>query len=172
MRGPRCHEQRCESAPTRSHRHSDKLSYLLWQFRVVPSLSAHMARRRLPRNSMDPSRGVAGRRRCRLAGLLCFIAHPVILRAGDARKVLLANAQPAASLPLRGHQHRHSEEMCYSLRPAVWNCVTFGAGGLGNCLTDNRYSSTTLSAGSLAKGNNPKTLRSSCGSISMLNIFG
>jgi hypothetical protein len=71
-----------------------------------------------------------------------------------------------------GHQHRHSEEMCYSLRPAVWNCVTFGAGGFGNCLTDNRYSSTTLSAGSLAKGNNPKTLRSSCGSISMLNIFG
>src|SRR5262249_4558644 len=34
----------------------------------------------------------------------------------------------------------------------------------GYFLTEDKYSSTSLSAGSLTKGNNPKTLRSSCGS--------
>jgi hypothetical protein len=49
-----------------------------------------------------------------------------------------------------------------------WNCVMLGAGGLGCFLTVSKYSSTCLSAGSDTQLNMPPTIRSSCGSISML----
>ena len=39
--------------------------------------------------------------------------------------------------------------------PPVWNCVMFGAGGFGYFLTDSKYSSTTLSAGPEALGEQP-----------------
>ena len=48
----------------------------------------------------------------------------------------------------------------------------FGAGGFGYFLTDAKYSSTTLSAGPDTHPNIPATMRSSCGSISMLYTFG
>lgn len=57
-------------------------------------------------------------------------------------------------------------------RPPLWNCVMLGAGGLGNFLTDARYSSTCLSTGPEIHPNKPATTRSSCGSISILYPLG
>jgi hypothetical protein len=72
-------------------------------------------------------------------------------------------AQHGRKVPTTDNRHQLPSQP----RPP-WNCVMLGAGGLGYFLTVSKYSSTCLSAGSDTQPNIPPTMRSSCGSISML----